>query len=104
MSTTPTLSVKEMAGIFYILAAIHGIGMACALLGHMWRSRDKRRGTLTKKASLDELAMMTDGEMLRKVYETVVASEARLMRATSEANTPDVWGKRVDLRVGSSAL
>lgn len=70
-----------MSGLFVVLGTVFVASLLAAVAGRISRRRNRianeARGAQSVRSVVDDLAMMTDAEMLRKIYETVAASAAQ---------------------------
>ncbi|KAL1498698.1 hypothetical protein AB1Y20_014009 [Prymnesium parvum] len=87
-----TLTLRQMSGLFLVFGVCAGVSFLLAVGGRVHRhfthscARDEER-TSTEPTERDELAMMTDAEILRKLYSAVKAEGAlELTRATSRSD------------------
>lgn len=77
-TTAPTLTVAQMSGIFVVIGGFWILSVAMALMGRLMRVY-MRRAPLnysSRESNADVLAMMTDAEMLRKIYEVLLRSDS----------------------------
>ncbi|KAL1498694.1 hypothetical protein AB1Y20_014005 [Prymnesium parvum] len=88
-----TLTLRQMSGLFLVFGVCAGISLLLAVGGRAQRhfathaSAHVEERTSTEPTGRDELAMMTDAEILRKLYSAVKAEGAlELTRATSRSD------------------